>query len=118
MLIYVKGMCNICNGIKHLPKVAVKFAQHRKSTFTGQIRANMSIKTLKTDFQRIISDLVAVGWSERALARKFGVTQPSISQLKTGRTKQPKYDLGAALVRLHKEEMIALDERKKEQRSK
>jgi len=77
----------------------------------------MSIKKQKKDFQRLIIDLIAVGWSERALAIKFGVTQPSISQLKTGRTKQPKYELGAALVRLHTGEMIALDERKKEQRS-
>ena len=72
----------------------------------------MSIKIPSTDFKRIIIDLVSVGWNERALGRKFGVTQPTISQLKTGKTKQPKYDLGAALVRLHKEEMTSLAERK------
>jgi hypothetical protein len=58
-----------------------------------------------TDFQRIILDLVKAGWRETGIANAIGVTQSNISQIKRGLVKQPRYDLGVALVQLHKKEM-------------
>ena len=72
----------------------------------------MTNKIKQVDFSGLIYDLISMGWSERAIANRAGVTQPAISQLKSGKSKRPLYPVGVELVRLHKEEIAALDKRR------
>jgi transcriptional regulator with XRE-family HTH domain len=55
------------------------------------------------DWKALIADLVATGLTQIELAAQCGVAQSTISDLHRGASKQPNYELGSALVRLHKE---------------
>lgn len=50
------------------------------------------------DWQKTISDLEALGWSQTALAAEIGLTVGSVSDIKRGRTREPR---GMAAVKLH-----------------
>ncbi len=43
----------------------------------------------------------AYGWSEAALAKRLGVSQPTIHRIKTGQVEVPNYTIGTALVALY-----------------
>lgn len=50
----------------------------------------------------LISELIASGMTQVQIAQKAGCTQASISDLATGRTENPAYSIGSALIALHK----------------
>lgn len=52
-------------------------------------------------FKQLIEDLIETGLTEVDIGQRVGASQASINRIK--RTNQnPKYDLGAALVELHR----------------
>jgi transcriptional regulator with XRE-family HTH domain len=55
------------------------------------------------NWPELIKQLQARGLTQAELARRCGVAQSTVSDLSGGRTKSPSFELGAALVRLHKE---------------
>jgi hypothetical protein len=58
------------------------------------------------DFQRYILDIEAnSSLSLRGIARKLGCHVATISDIKQGRTKEPKAILGMAIIRMHKRAM-------------
>ena len=54
------------------------------------------------NWKQIISDIIDSGLSEQEIAAIVGTTQPTINRIKTGVVNQPKYEMGVALVALHK----------------
>ena len=55
------------------------------------------------DWKQIITDIKAgLGLTQVQIAAKVGCSQASISELESGKAKTPGFDLGAALVVLHK----------------
>ncbi len=54
------------------------------------------------DFQQLVIDLSARGWGGSRIAREIGVTPSYISNLRTGRNKEPTYTIGRALVDLER----------------
>lgn len=53
-------------------------------------------------FTKMIEDLIGEGLTEQEIGQRVGASQPTINRIK--RTNQnPKYDLGAAIVALHKQ---------------
>lgn len=54
------------------------------------------------NWKNLITDLVASGMTQVQIAEKAGCRQASISDLYTGKTSQPSYAIGAALVAMHK----------------
>lgn len=53
-------------------------------------------------FTKMIEDLIEEGLTEQQIGQRVGASQPTINRIK--RTNQnPKYDLGAAIVALHKQ---------------
>ena len=57
------------------------------------------------DWKKIISELLFMGDTEKGLGDMFGSTQQNISNLKTGKTPEPRYALGDALIKYHKRVM-------------
>jgi transcriptional regulator with XRE-family HTH domain len=52
---------------------------------------------------KIITSLLDSGLTQQEIASRVGVAQASISDLKSGKTKQPNWQLGDDLLRLHKQ---------------
>jgi len=53
-------------------------------------------------WQNIIQDLVKNGYSQQGIGDEVGLSQVSISDLYTGKTKSTNYTAGEKLVALHK----------------
>ena len=53
------------------------------------------------NWQHLIQELIARGWTQKQLAARIGVVQSAISELGTGKTADPKFATGQALVLLH-----------------
>ncbi|KFB68880.1 helix-turn-helix domain-containing protein [Candidatus Accumulibacter vicinus] len=53
------------------------------------------------DFKQVIEDLLAAGMTQAGIAKKVGLTPPSIVDLTSGRQKSVKWEVGDALIRLH-----------------
>lgn len=53
------------------------------------------------DWKLIIADLKAAGWNETKIATEVGCGQASVSEIGSGKTMNPRYNLGRALVVLH-----------------
>jgi hypothetical protein len=52
----------------------------------------------------IIADLRAAGFSQAQIAEKCGCTQSTVSELATIPGREPRYLLGVALMQLHKKQ--------------
>lgn len=57
------------------------------------------------DIRIAIEELVAAGWSETRIAEALGngTKQPTINRIKRGKTKNPGFELGMAIIRLHEQ---------------
>jgi hypothetical protein len=58
----------------------------------------------RTDFQKIVQDLKAWGWSDTELAEKTEVPRTKFPKLRSGAHAQPTYDDGVAIMKLYKRE--------------
>ena len=67
--------------------------------------------TKQTDFSKIIKELIAIGMTNMELADEVGIPQASISHLRTGFVKEPRYSVGEKLMSIHAREMRAYHER-------
>lgn len=54
------------------------------------------------DWKVVIVELEGAGLTQREIAGKAGCSQPYVSQLKSGARKKPEFDIGRALVELHR----------------
>lgn len=50
----------------------------------------------------VIADIQAAGWSQPRIAAECDCAQSTISDLAAGRTKDPRYTIGEALLRLRR----------------
>jgi transcriptional regulator with XRE-family HTH domain len=57
------------------------------------------------DWKTVIADLQEAGLSQLQIARECEASQPTISELATGKTVNPSWKLGEALRKLHAERM-------------
>jgi transcriptional regulator with XRE-family HTH domain len=57
------------------------------------------------DWKSLIADLKARGYTQPQIAAECKAGQATIAELATGVTKQPRYELGRALERLHRKAM-------------
>ena len=53
----------------------------------------------------LMADLRNAGLSQDRIAKEIGITQASVSDIATGKTKTPRWETGSALVALHKKVM-------------
>lgn len=53
------------------------------------------------DWQKLVQDLISLGFTQAELAEHCGVSQSSISALSTGVTKAPRYDIADKLRAIH-----------------
>ena len=56
----------------------------------------------KVDFQELVSQLYAWGYSDTAIADETGVGRTMVMRLRKGERNQPNYNDGAELVAFHK----------------
>lgn len=56
-----------------------------------------------TDWPRVIQELMDAGVTQREISERAQCSQATISELKTGRTKSPRYEAGVALIELYAE---------------
>jgi predicted transcriptional regulator len=54
------------------------------------------------NFQQLVTDLNEAGMSEADIGSSIGLSQAQVHRLKTGESKQPKWESGQKLVALHK----------------
>ena len=54
------------------------------------------------DFPTLLKELRDAGMTQVEIASAAGVTQPTISDLASGKTKKPSFDLGNKLQELHR----------------
>lgn len=55
------------------------------------------------NWKTIISEVKAgLGITQAQIAKRIGIAQASVSDLETGRTKEPSYPIGVALMNLHR----------------
>jgi len=59
------------------------------------------------NWQKIIDDLVSLGMTQADIAKKIGVSQPTVSNIKSGNIRDLLHSNGCALVRLHKRTLRA-----------
>lgn len=64
------------------------------------------------DFKTVLQQIADAGMTQAEIAQKCGCKQASISDLSTGKTKQPNYQLGSSIVALHKKVMRGMNYRK------
>jgi predicted transcriptional regulator len=69
------------------------------------------MNTKRTDFQEVIENLVSVGMTNMDIAKEIGIPQASISHLRTGVVKDPRYSVGKKLMAIHTREMRAYRKR-------
>jgi len=55
------------------------------------------------DWKKIIAALTGAGLTQTDIASKCNAAQATVSDLATGKTASPGFDLGQALLRLHAE---------------
>lgn len=55
----------------------------------------------------IMADLRNAGLSQDRIAKEIGITQASVSDIATGKTKTPRWETGSALLAMHKRVMRA-----------
>lgn len=53
------------------------------------------------DWKKLLSDLRERGWTQQLLANQVGASQSAISDLNSGKTKDPSHSLGSVLQQLH-----------------
>lgn len=53
------------------------------------------------DWQALVRQLSGRGWRQTQIASRVGTTQSSISELWSGKTRDPRYSLGEALIALY-----------------
>jgi hypothetical protein len=70
-------------------------------TFWGR-NCNKNEGLKMTDFQALTRKLHDRGWSDQRIAQKLGCVRTAIYQLRIGRNKEPRYNLGRALVELER----------------
>jgi len=58
------------------------------------------------DWKKLIADLLASGMTQTEIAAHCGVGQGTVSDLYRGSTRQPTYDFGDALRRLHSQRCV------------
>lgn len=56
------------------------------------------------DAKKLISDLVAAGRTQAEIGRVIGLSQPAISDILTGKTKNVRWDVGQRLLEYHSEQ--------------
>ena len=61
------------------------------------------------DWPQIIRDLLACGFTQTAIAKAVGLTQPSIPDILLGRQKSVRWEVGDALLSMHQEHCGAVD---------
>jgi transcriptional regulator with XRE-family HTH domain len=54
------------------------------------------------DWKNLISELLSEGYTQPQLAQLCCCSQTAISELATGKTSQPRFSTGDALIKLHK----------------
>lgn len=54
------------------------------------------------NWSNFIKDLIASGMTQAAIGKEIGLSQPSIVDLLNGKTKSVKWDVGQAIIKLHK----------------
>lgn len=54
------------------------------------------------DWKDLLSDLFAFGLTQSVIAERIGVAQSAISELATGKTKEPRWSTGQKLQTLHR----------------
>lgn len=57
------------------------------------------------DWKTIIAELQQLGYTQPDIAKKCHCAQPTISDLAQGKTTEPRYSLGQALGKLHRQAM-------------
>jgi transcriptional regulator with XRE-family HTH domain len=62
-------------------------------------------------WRELIVELVAAGLSEREIADKVGVAQPTINRIKLGRRKRVEHETGELLLKLHRQ-VLPMTERR------
>ncbi len=60
---------------------------------------------MATNFQELLSDLQEAGYTDAKVAEAAEIDRTMITRLRTGRRQQPTYDVGKAIVDLHKKAM-------------
>lgn len=53
------------------------------------------------DWPKVVRDLVVAGYTQSSIAKDCNCSQNSISDLACGRTTEPRYSIGASLLKLH-----------------
>lgn len=57
------------------------------------------------DWKKLLSELSDMRVTQQQIAAACGVSQASVSDLKVGNAKQPRYAFGVSLIDLHRKEM-------------
>jgi predicted transcriptional regulator len=58
------------------------------------------------NWQLLVNELMAAGVTQVELAQECGCSQSSISDIRKGDIKHPRFDIGAALVAMHKSKVM------------
>jgi predicted transcriptional regulator len=59
------------------------------------------------NWNALITELEGVGLTQKEIAEHVGCSQPYVSQLKSGARKSPEFDIGNAMVKLHRDRVEA-----------
>jgi len=55
------------------------------------------------NFQALLTDLKALGYTQTAIAKRCGCSIPAINDLISGKSHMPSYRLGSNIIELHSE---------------
>ena len=56
-----------------------------------------------TDFSKILTEIRDSGINDYELAKKTGIERSVLSKLRTGKRKQPNYDIGVEIMKVYTE---------------
>lgn len=61
-----------------------------------------------TKWQYFLSDLKSIGITQEQIQKETGISQPFLSQLKTGNRKNPSYEVGKKIEALHQKHCLKI----------
>ena len=62
------------------------------------------IQVKEVDFSEVLSELNGWGWSDYKLADEIGMSRSAITKLRNGERREPAYNDGCRIVKLHQQE--------------
>ena len=91
-----RGLCSIG------PMICMVNGHRKNKSSHAYHQTNKRCNIAAMDWKKLIESLTAAGWKQQQIADRCGCVQSAISELATGKVKNPRFTIGQALIAMGK----------------